>query len=58
MATFDVTFTDGSRELFDADYHEHVGDKIHFVRQAGGSGEERWTEVDAARIATISKLAN
>ncbi len=58
VPTFEVTFTDGSRELVEADDHERVGDAEHFIRHSGPAGAERWTEMNASRIVTITKLTN
>jgi hypothetical protein len=56
VSVFEVTFADGSRQLVEADYHERIRETEHFVRQTGGSGEERWTEIDADRIASIIEV--
>lgn len=56
MRTFEVRFKDGSRELVEADSHELVGTSVHFIRQAGPSGEEKWKSLEASRISSITEV--
>lgn len=53
MATFEITYVDGSRELIEADSHERASEYVDFVRTIGAAGEERWVRIEASRIATI-----
>lgn len=55
MPTFEVRYTDGSRDIIEADDHESVGGEEHFISTSGANGEERWRVVQSSRIEAIER---